>query len=143
MSDPVGSYGPSELARRWVRALSEHDLDRVADCFAEDYIDEAPARRGEQVHGRDEVRRNFGRLFAELPDLRAEALATATNGQRVWIEWRMYGTRRDGSLMEFVGVNVFEVMNGRFCRGRIYTELVRDAGGIDAQVDRMTRGPAG
>ncbi|GAC1374467.1 MAG: hypothetical protein NVS2B15_18530 [Pseudarthrobacter sp.] len=143
MSDPAGSYNPVELVRRWVNALSEHDLDGAADCFAENYTDEAPARRGEEVRGREEVRRNFERLFAELPDLRAEALGTAINGSQVWLEWRMYGNRQDGTTMEFVGVNVFEVVNGRIRKGRIYTELVRDAGGIEAQVERMTRGPAG
>ncbi|WP_426997448.1 hypothetical protein [Pseudarthrobacter sp. N5] len=56
------------------------------------------------------------------------------------MEWRMEGRRRDGSRMEFVGVNIFEVENGQFRSGRIYTELVRDAGGIDAQIDRMAAG---
>lgn len=143
MSDPAGSYDPADLVRRWVSALSEHDVDEAADCFAESYFDQAPARRGEEVHGREEVRRNFERVFAELPDLRAEALGIAINGHQVWLEWRMYGTRRDGTTMEFAGVNVFEVIGGRFGTGRIYTELVRDAGGIEGQVGRMTRGPAG
>jgi hypothetical protein len=56
------------------------------------------------------------------------------------MEWRMSGTRTDGTPMEFVGVNIFEVEGGSFTEGRIYTELVRDSGGIDSQVDRMTHG---
>jgi hypothetical protein len=40
--------------------------------------------------------------------------------------------------MEFVGVNIFEVDEERFRSGRIYTELVRDAGGVEQQVARMT-----
>jgi hypothetical protein len=51
----------------------------------------------------------------------------------------MQGTRPDGSSMTFVGVNIFGVADGRLAWGRIYTELVRDAGGVDAQVERMTR----
>ena len=53
----------------------------------------------------------------------------------------MSGTRSDGTPMEFVGVNIFEVQGGSFTEGRIYTELVRDGGGgIASQVDRMTHG---
>ncbi len=52
----------------------------------------------------------------------------------------MTGTRIDGTHMEFVGVNIFGVQKGQFHWDRIYTELVRDVGGITAQMDRMTRG---
>ncbi len=38
------------------------------------------------------------------------------------------------------GVNIFEVVGGQFARGRIYSELVREAGGIEAQLERMMRG---
>jgi hypothetical protein len=56
------------------------------------------------------------------------------------MEWRMQGTRRDGTAFEFAGVNLFGVQNGHFVWGRIYTEQVPDAGGIDAQIERMTKG---
>ena len=61
------------------------------------------------------------------------------DGDTVWIEWRMCGTRRDGTAFEFAGVNLFGVRDEQFVWGRIYTELVRDAGGIDAQIERMTK----
>ena len=41
--------------------------------------------------------------------------------------------------MEFVGVNIFGVRDQHFVWGRIYTELVREAGGIEAQIERMTK----
>jgi 5-oxopent-3-ene-1,2,5-tricarboxylate decarboxylase/2-hydroxyhepta-2,4-diene-1,7-dioate isomerase len=125
-------------AERWVRAISNHDLDAIADCFDPQYRDEAPARPGEAVQGREEVRRNFGVLLKTYPDLRAELLAQVADGDRLWIEWRMEGTHRGGgSRMAFAGVNIFGVKDGRFAWGRIYTELVRAAGGIQAQLGRM------
>lgn len=127
-----------DLAERWVRALSAHDLGAAAACFHADYRDEAPARRGETVEGREQVRDNFASLLRDVPDLQAELLNTASQADRLWMEWRMSGTRADGTLMEFVGVNIFEVEDGQFLRGRIYTELVRDAGGVQAQLERMT-----
>jgi ketosteroid isomerase-like protein len=129
---------PSDVVEGWIRAINEHDLDGIVACFAEDYEDEAPARRGEVVRGRDQVRTNFERLLSSMPDIRAELRATVDHGDTVWMEWAMRGTRADGTRMEFVGVNVFDVADALLQRGRIYTELVREAGGLDAQVERMT-----
>jgi limonene-1,2-epoxide hydrolase len=129
-----------KVAQRWVRAMSAHDLEVAVDCFDVDYVDEAPARPGESVHGQDGVRQNFARLFADVPDLTASISQAIADGDSVWMEWRMRGTRAGGTVMDFVGVNIFEVQDGRFRSGRIYTELVRNAGGVDAQIDRMTKG---
>ncbi len=129
---------PVAVAQRWVRAMSAHDVEAAVDCFDVDYVDEAPARRGESVHGQVEVRQNFVRLFTDIPDLRANLVGAVADGEAVWMEWQMTGTRADGTAMDFVGVNIFEVKDGRFLSGRIYTELVRDTGGIAAQLERMT-----
>lgn len=134
------SSDPEAVAQRWIRSLSAHDLEAAVDCFDAAYVDEAPARRGESVQGQDSVRRNFSMLLSDLPDLTANISRTVADGDCVWMEWSMRGTRRDGTLLEFVGVNIFQVTDGRFRSGRIYTEIVRDAGGIDAQIDRMTKG---
>lgn len=70
----------------------------------------------------------------------AELVAAVSEEDQVWLEWRMYGTRRDGTTMKFVGVNIFGVKSDRFVWGRIYTELVREVGGLEAQIERMTHG---
>lgn len=131
---------PGAVAERWVRALTAHDLEAAVGCFAPDYHDEAPARRGEFIQGNRKVRENFAAPFGDIPDLRADLLRSAANGDTVWMEWRMHGTRGDGTRLEFVGVNIFGVRDEQFVWGRIYTELVRDAGGVDAQIERMTAG---
>jgi ketosteroid isomerase-like protein len=128
------------VVEQWIQAINAQDVDGIVACFAEDYTDEAPARLGEVVHGRDQVRRNFERLLTGMPDIRAELRDHADHGDTVWMEWAMRGTRIDGTRMEFAGVNVFEVKDGLLRRGRIYTELVRDGGGLEAQIERMTTG---
>ncbi|NUP74584.1 MAG: nuclear transport factor 2 family protein [Sinomonas sp.] len=130
----------AQVVERWIQALTDHDLEAAVSCFAPDYRDSAPARRGEEVIGNAQVRANFAALFASIPDLRAELLGRVADGRTVWMEWRMNGTRSDGTPMEFIGINIFEVEGGQFTKGRIYTELVRDSGGLDRQIDRMTRG---
>jgi ketosteroid isomerase-like protein len=131
---------PRAVAERWTRALSEHDVEAAVACFDPDYEDEAPARPGESVKGQENVRRNFETLFQDVPNLRAEILSAVVDGDSVWMEWRMHGTRSNGTPFEFAGVNIFGVREDRFAWGRIYTELVRDAGGVDGQLQRMTKG---
>lgn len=132
---------PRAPAERWVRALCHHDLEAAAACFAEDYRDEAPLRPGEHVAGRAGVRANVTRLFEAIPDLRAEIVRAVADGDTVWMEWRMRGTRTDGSPFEFAGVNLFGVVAGEFVWGRIYSDFVAPRGGIDAQLARMTGQP--
>lgn len=136
----VAAADPRAVALRWTRALTAHDLEGAAACFAPDYRDEAPARRGETVVGQAKVRENFAALLRDIPDLRADLLGAVADGDSVWMEWRLHGTRRDGTPVAFVGVNIFGVRAQQFVWGRIYTELMRDAGGIDAQIARMTKG---
>ncbi len=138
MNTPVRA-DPKTLIERWTRAMTDHDLDSAMSCFHPDYRDEAPARRGELTRGREKVRENFATLFNEIPDLKADLLRCVADGDIVWMEWRLHGTRRDGPPFEFVGVNLFGVYNGQIVWGRIYSELVRDAGDIDAQIERMTK----
>jgi ketosteroid isomerase-like protein len=131
---------PKAVVERWIQTINRHDLEGVVACFAPDYRDEAPARRGESVHGQDHVRANFAALFRDIPDLRADLRGAVVSGESVWMEWRLYGSRTNGTPFEFAGVNIFGVQDDRLIWGRIYTELVRDAGGIDSQIERMTKG---
>lgn len=105
---------PGEVAESFVAAISRHDPNAVSRCFAEDYEDEAPVRRGEVVRGRDEVRANFVRMFASMPDVKAAIIRLAEQENEVWMEWRLSGTRDDGTIMDFVGVNIFGVADGTF-----------------------------
>ena len=127
-----------DVVEAFVAAISRHDPDAVAACFAEHYVDEAPARPGEIVRGRGQVRANFVRIFESMPDARAAILRLSERESEVWMEWRMSGSRADGTTVEFVGVNIFGIEDGQFRWGRIYTELARSAGGIEAQLARMT-----
>lgn len=128
------------LVDRWIAAINAHDAVAAASCFHPDHRQEAPARHGVLVHGRDEVRQNHAQVFAEIPDIRAELLGTAVEGDTVWVEFRLHGMRNDGTLMEFIGVNLFGVEREQFVWARVYSELVREGGGIQAELERMTRG---
>jgi SnoaL-like domain len=103
-------------------------------------VDETPARPGESVHGQDGVRENFARLFADLPDLTASISRAIPDGDTVWMEWRMRGTRADGTVMDFVGSTFSRSRTAASVLVGSTPNLSGDAGGIDGQIDRMTKG---
>ncbi|HXF82124.1 MAG TPA: nuclear transport factor 2 family protein [bacterium] len=134
------SSDPRKVVHRWTRAMTDHNLDAAVACFAADYHDVTPTRPGQEFRGQDHVRKNFVALFEAVPDLTADLIRVAADGDIVWMEWRMHGARVDGSRFEFAGVNIFGVRDDQFVWGRIYTHPVSEQGNIEAQVARMTTG---
>jgi ketosteroid isomerase-like protein len=111
---------PREVLERQERALNAHDLEALADCFAEDLHSEDIGHAAHTVEGREQLRRNWGLMLAQVPDLRVELRASAAEGDTVWGEWRIYGTRRDGSLLDLRGVSISKVEGGRIATSRRY-----------------------
>ena len=126
------------LVQRLQGAVDEHDLDGVVDCFTPDYRNETPAHPGRGFHGRDQIRANWERIFAGVPDICAEVLRTAVDGDVVWSEWEMHGTRLDGRPHLMRGVILFGVADERASWARFYLEPV-DAGegGVSAAISQI------
>ncbi len=118
-------------------ATNSRSVAQVADCFADDYVNQTPAHPGRGFTGKDEVRRNWAHIFAAVPDHTATLIASAQDGDTVWTEWEMRGTRADGATHLMCGVIVFTVRHGLACAARFYLEPVDDpsdddGGGDDA-----------
>jgi hypothetical protein len=62
------------------------------------------------------------------------------DGDTVWTEWDMSGTRRDGAAHLTRGVSIFGVRQGRLAWVRFYLEPVEESSG---DVDAHTRRVAG
>ena len=124
------------------RVTSEHDLDGLVACFAEDYELTTPAHPSRGFQGRDQVRRNWEQIFAGVPDIRTDITSSAVNGDAVWTEWDMRGTRRDGTPHQMRGVIVFGVRDDLITWGRFFMEPVdAGAGSVDEAVrDQVVRG---
>jgi ketosteroid isomerase-like protein len=133
--------GAQEMVDRLVHATNAHDVDAVAACFAEDYENETPVHPARSFHGRDQVRRNWEQIFGFVPDLRAEVTRTAVDGETVWTEWEMTGTRRDGSAHQMRGIVLFGVREGVAQWARFYLEPVDLTGGTvnDAVREQVVR----
>ncbi|MEO5843100.1 MAG: nuclear transport factor 2 family protein [Acidimicrobiales bacterium] len=126
------------LIERLRKAVDNHDLEAVVDCFTPDYRNETPAHPGRGFEGRAQVRTNWQRIFASVRDLTAEVLRTAYDSDVVWSEWEMRGTRPDGQPHIMRGVVIFGVAGQRASWARFYLEPVDPGeGGVDAAIDKI------
>lgn len=126
---------PSELLERLHGAVDAHDIEAVVSCFASGYRNETPAHPARSFVGRDQVRTNWSRIFAGIPDVRADVARSAVDGEVVWSEWELRGHRPDGAVQVLRGVIIFGVADDTFAWARFYLEPV-DTGdrGVDAAV---------
>jgi ketosteroid isomerase-like protein len=120
-------------------AVNRHDLDAFLDCFDSGYRSEQPVHPDWAFTGREQVRQNWTAVFDGVPDIRAELLRSAEEGDARWAEWYWHVTRIDGTRLEMRGVTIFGIQHDRIVWGRLYMEDVdRSAGNIDQAVRRMT-----
>ena len=113
------------IAERLNAAMNAHDLDAMVALFAPDYDSRQPAHPDRAFIGAEQVRANWGEVFAGVP-------ATA-DGDTVWSEWRWQGTGLD-----MAGVIVFGVRDDLIAWARLYVEHVEEGEGIEAAVREMS-----
>jgi len=121
-------------------AVDAHDIEQVVDCFTDGYVNETPAHPGRGFTGSAQVRTNWERIFAGVPDIVATVPRVCVDGDVVWSEWEMRGTRPDGSPHVMRGVIIFGVSDGLAEWSRFYLEPV-DAGegGVNAAVGAIVQ----
>jgi uncharacterized protein (TIGR02246 family) len=118
----IDQMGPQRVIDRLHAAINSHDLNAMADCFAEDFTGAFPAHPGRDVHGREQMMRNWAQIFAGVPDLRATLRVVATNGPVVVAEWAWDGQHSDAKAYAMRGATVQEVRDGRIVWSRLYME---------------------
>jgi ketosteroid isomerase-like protein len=142
MSNRAGR-NPLGIVERLQQAQNAHDLEGFVGCFDPDYRSEQPAHPDRAFTGREQVRKNWGSVFRDMPDFRSELLQAAAADDTVWSEWHWTGTPVDGGRFEWCGVIILGVRDDRIAWARLYMGPVEaPAGGIDAAVRSMTHGQA-
>jgi ketosteroid isomerase-like protein len=111
---------PRGVLERQRDALNAHDAGALADCFHHDLHSEDFVHPSQTFRGREQVRRNWELMFRNVPDLQAELRTTAVEDDTVWGEWRIWGTRRDGEMLDLRGVVISQVRDGRIASSRRY-----------------------
>jgi ketosteroid isomerase-like protein len=129
------------VVERIRQAVNAHDLDALGTCFHQQYRSEQPIHPDRAFQGREQMRKNWAQIFAGVPDISAEVLRTAVDGDTVWAEWHLSGTRRDGAAHQTAMVTIGGVAGGEFTWMRLYMEPVTAGTGIDAAVREGLAGP--
>ena len=130
-----------EAIERLHNAMNQRDLEAFVACFDPNYRSEQPAHPNRGFGGREQVGKNWSALFEGIPDFHADLIATATEGDTLWCEWRWTGTRANEGPLDMRGVTLFEIKNGQIVSGRLYMEEVEEAGAeIDETVRRLAEG---
>ena len=125
------------VLERLLRAVNAHDLDALVSCFAADYINETPVHPQRGFRGNDQVRRNWAQIFA-IADFRADVPRHSLDGDRLWTEWEMSGTRPDGAPFLMRGVVIFVIDGDTIRSARFYLEPVEDTSGdVDVHTRRV------
>jgi limonene-1,2-epoxide hydrolase len=117
-----------EVIERLQQATNAHDLDALVACFSEGYTNETPTHPARGFVGREQVRTNWSRIFAAVPDLSVSVPCRAADGDAVWTEWEMRGIRADGATHLMRGVIIFGVDDELISWARFYLEPVDESG---------------
>jgi ketosteroid isomerase-like protein len=131
--------GPQNVVRDLLAAVNAHDLEGMVACFAAEYVNETPAHPERSFRGVGQVRRNWTQIFAGAPDIRADIPRSTVDGDMIWTEWKLDGTRADGSQLLMRGVVIFAVGHHKIRSARFYLEPVEHTSGdVDAHTRRIT-----
>ncbi len=108
-----------QLIERYFDAFNRHDIEAVMACFHDNpaIVGADGARR----EGRQEVRRGYEAEFAAMPDGYCELRMCTGNTGRAVAESFFHGTRaRDGKVIEAVGAELMEIVDGKIKEIRDY-----------------------
>jgi ketosteroid isomerase-like protein len=127
-----------QLIRRYFQTFNRHNIEGVMDCFHEDPV--LVGADGKRIEGRAEVRRCYEASFASFPDGRCQLRLCTGNDGRAVAESRFLGTRRrDGHVVEAIGAEVIEIIDGKIKEIRDYHKRVTAAVTDSAQAGDAVR----
>lgn len=118
------------LLERLQQALNSHNLEEFVACFAPDYQSAQPVHPERAFQGAEQVRKNWSNIFQDVPDIHAELIHSAVEGDMVWAEWHWFGTRRDSTQFAVRGVTIMGIQADQIMWGRLYMEPVQEAGAV-------------
>lgn len=141
---PIPSEGnPRAVIEAMLQAVNDHRLEALAAFFDTDYVNETPSHPERSFQGNAQVKKNWARIFASVPDVVARVVNSAVDGERVWVELEMSGTNVDAGAFLMRGVVIFTVNVDLIRSARFYLEPVEaTSGDVDAAVRRVTRSAA-
>lgn len=108
-------------------AFNRHDVDAIIAFFAED--GEFDNARGPEIHGqrhagKAELRAFFSALMETLPDIQWRAIDNRVDGDKGYSQWRRRATLPDGSVQDWLGLDIFTFKDGLIVKKDTYFKIV-------------------
>jgi ketosteroid isomerase-like protein len=109
-----------ELIDAYNDAWNRQDLDALASFHAADIVFENHTA-GERVEGAEAVRAHIGGIFERWPSLRFTGRRFYEAADFAVSEWTARAMRPDGTWIEWDGVDVFPLRDGKIARKDVYS----------------------
>ncbi len=114
------SEGARHLIEAYNEAWNRQDLDAICSLHADEIVF-ANHTAGEQAVGAEAVRAHIGGILERWPSLRFRERRLYTAPDLAVSEWTASATRPDGARIEWDGVDVFPLRNGKIVRKDVYS----------------------
>jgi steroid delta-isomerase-like uncharacterized protein len=108
-----------ELIEHYDQAWNEHDVDAIVSMHAPDMVFENHTAR-ERAEG-EAVGPHIAEIFRNWPDLRFRSRRSYVREGLVVSEWTASGTTQDGRKLEWDGIDVFPIEDGKIKRKDVYS----------------------
>ena len=120
------SDSPLELCRRYRDAFFARDVDAILALVTPDFVFEN-VTAGERVEGIDAVRSHIASIHTRWPDMRFLERDEVMSGEdHAVAEWTAQATHPDtGDEIEWDGIDLIQVRDGRICRNAVYSSAHR------------------
>ncbi len=117
---------PDEVERlitRYNDAWNRHDLDDISSLHSPAMVFHNHTA-GERVEGAAAVADHIAGIFSGWPDLSFRTRRLYVRHDFAACEWTANATAADGRLLEWDGVDLFPIIEGRIARKDVYSDSV-------------------
>jgi steroid delta-isomerase-like uncharacterized protein len=105
---------------RYNDAWNRQDIDAIAAIHADDVVFENHTV-GERAEGAEAVRDHIAEIFEQWPSLRFRGRRLYVADEFAVSEWTATATKPDGTQIEWDGVDVFPLRDGKIARKDVYS----------------------
>lgn len=110
-----------DLIARYDAAWNAQDLDTICALHAPDVVFCNHTAGEAEVVGAAAVRDHIAGIFARWPDMRFTGRRQACHEDFCASEWTARATAADGRRLEWDGVDLFPIADGRIARKDVYS----------------------
>jgi len=120
----------ARLVEEHDRAWNDQDVDALDVVYTDDVVFQNHTAGEDEVAGRPAVLEHIAGIFARWPDMRFASRRLYLGDAVCVSEWTAQATAPDGRRLEWDGVDVMPIRDGRIARKDVYStsHIPRDRG---------------